>query len=1479
MKSAIQSHSPKRRITFTASTIRLSRTRDSSNHHMSLLWLLGKCVCVASWLVVSMTVVSGQQPSQVPELSLNQSLERELTKGQTHEYQVTLTAGEFMQVRAEQKGIDVVLSIRSRDGAELAMMDSPNGSEGFEIISLIADKAGRYVVRINRLNEEANADSGKFSITLTAKRPATAQDRKRIEAERQIVVIFPIDPGKPEQFPSKLEQYKAVLPQWRELKDVYVVELLEKTIASLENAITVAEREARRQAAAERRKERDLANINVPQLTIPIAHSMSIWAVAYSSDGRMLASGSMDNTVKLWDVASGRELKTLGGHTREVRSLVFSPDGKTLASGSSDGTIMLWDVATGIESKTLRGHTDSIFLVTFSPDGSILASACEDKTIKLWDAGSGNVLKTLKGHADYVYSVAFSPDGKTLASAGGDKTIRLWDVASGRELNVFEESESIYRIAFSPDGKSLASVTSSRNDKTIRLRDVISGKTLETFEGHTDEINAIGFSPDGTTLASASNDHTVRLWDVASRRELKVLKGHTGKVHAIAFSSDGKTLASGGDDVTVRLWDVASGNELKIFNGISAGISAVIFSPDGKLMATQGYDKTVVLWDTTTGRAIKTFKHINSSISPAAFSPDDRVFALGTEDAIKLWDLATSQELKILNNNLAFVSAVAFSPDGKTLVAASLDNVVLERIMKLTGLTKETVRILEELALKVQTQSFNLEDGKLVPTPPAEDKLGHIVTLWDVSSWRPLRTLKGSASSVMSFAFTQDSRTLGAGDHDGTIKIWYLPSGRELITPVATGATIKLLAFSPDGKNLVARSSGGRVATSFPEDNYDEEVKLWDVASGKEVKYTAPPNWVEEARYNFTSTPTAKKVRADNYRNKIILYDAATEDQLATVVALDENTWAVLDSEGHWDASDEAQKLMYNVLPTSEGYEIIEFSQLKERYYEPNLLPKLLGYNKEMLRDVAKFKDVLLPPAVELMSTNDPRSTLQQVRLKNRNGGIGRVQVFVNGREVIEDARDEKLKADPNLKEYVLTFDLKDAATIPGEEPDVRVVAWNYDEKAKERYKGYISSRGARVVYLPPEEKAEPPTLYAIIGGVSDYKGNSLHLNFAAKDAEDMFQAVRVGGKNLFGAERTKLVLLSTGVNKEAIPPTKDNFRKAFDTFARDAKPGDILFVYLSGHGITLNSGSDTYYYLTQEASTNDKDILGKDSKLLENTTINSEELTQWHKRIKAQKQLLILDTCAAGALSSEFKIAERRELSSDAKRAIENMRTRIGFHVLMGSAADAVSYEASQYGQGLLTYSLLQGMTGPALKSDGLVDVSTLFNYAVDTVPTLAENIGGIQRPEIRVPIGGASFPFGLIKTNDDKSHIPLARLRPMILRPSFQNQKLGYDNLRIANSLRDDLREVSRAVSAGNVSARLIFVDIDEEMPGAILPTGNYVIQGERVKVTMNLLVNDRPAMTVTFKGTIKDLSALRGKMLAAIVSESQKLNATKP
>jgi len=252
-------------------------------------------------------------------------------------------------------------------------------------------------------------------------------------------------------------------------------------------------------------------------------HEAYVYSVAFSPDGKTLASGSWDNTVRLWDVASRRNLTKLIGHEAGVRSVAFSPDGKTLASGGSDNAVRLWDVASRQNLATLRGHGGFVWSVAFSPDGKTLASGGSDNTVKLWDVASRQNLATLQGHEGSVWSVAFSSDGKTLASGSWDRKVKLWDVASRQNL--------------------------------------------ATLIGHENSVFSVAFSPDGKTLASGSSDKTVRLWDVASQQNLATLIDHEAGVYSVAFSSDGKALASAGGnnekkDFAIRLWFAATDEEV-----------------------------------------------------------------------------------------------------------------------------------------------------------------------------------------------------------------------------------------------------------------------------------------------------------------------------------------------------------------------------------------------------------------------------------------------------------------------------------------------------------------------------------------------------------------------------------------------------------------------------------------------------------------------------------------------------------------------------------------------------------------------------------------------------------------------------------------------------------------------------------------------------------------------------------------------------
>jgi WD40 repeat protein/serine/threonine protein kinase len=400
-------------------------------------------------------------------------------------------------------------------------------------------------------------------------------------------------------------------------------------------------------------------------------------SLCFSPDGKRLAGGH-GNTIRVWDFDTGRELFSLSGHTGFVMGVAFSADGRYIASAGDDRTARVWDTAKPNAAYTLRGHHHLVYSAAFNPDRTRLATASFDGTVRVWNAPTGEHAVYLNGHQRAIQAVAFSTDGRRLASASHDHTARIWDPATGKEQLVFSgHPRWVADVAFSPDNRLAAS---AGHDHTVKVWDPATGKVLLNYTGHDKAVTGVAFSPDGSRMASAGHDQTVRVWETATGKEQFAVPippcPLLGMVR-VAFTPDGNRLACVGPDSEVRVWNALTGKEEGTLAGHRGRVTALAFSKDSRRLATASEDRTIKLWDLGAGKEIHTLRGHNHTIRAVAFRPDGkRIASGGLDKTVRLWDAETGVEVFSLGELESNVLAISFSRDGQSLAFGDLRGVV-----------------------------------------------------------------------------------------------------------------------------------------------------------------------------------------------------------------------------------------------------------------------------------------------------------------------------------------------------------------------------------------------------------------------------------------------------------------------------------------------------------------------------------------------------------------------------------------------------------------------------------------------------------------------------------------------------------------------------------------------------------------------------------------------------------------------------------
>ncbi|MEZ4662531.1 MAG: NB-ARC domain-containing protein [Caldilineaceae bacterium] len=551
-------------------------------------------------------------------------------------------------------------------------------------------------------------------------------------------------------------------------------------------------------------------------------HTDLVWAVAFSPDGRMLASGSADQSVRVWDLETLHYRQIMEDHINWVWSVVFAPDGATLFSGSEDGTVRQWDLISGQCRHVFHRATAAVFAVAVDSTGELLAVGGDNGMIEIWHIATLARVRTLtvptaigphKNVGAEILTLAFSPNGALLASGGNDGAVYLWDAQTGRLVQVLKgHTQRISCLSFTPDG---ALIVSGSYDETIRLWDVRSGQLRHLLHKHSQAVRSLAISRDGQTLVSGSYDQTIRIWNLPGGQMLNTLHGYTQEVRAMALSPDGRTLASGGADQTVRIWDVVAGQLRHTGHAHRRWVQALAFSPNGEFLASGSYDRTVRIWDAATGQLLRTLEGPARWVWSVAYSPDGALLAAGSADGIiTLWDTRTWQILHRFEGHTRGVWSIAFDASGALLASAGEDGTV--QLWDVPA--RQSRQTLHGDGDAIYHVVF-AATGKSIFSA---DEKGHL-DIWDVDTGVRRTALHPTSRAITALAYSSPGSWLAIGAGDGTIYVLDVATGEIIRTLTSHGKAVSSLVFGMESALLISGS-------------YDETIRFWHVESGQQIK-------------------------------------------------------------------------------------------------------------------------------------------------------------------------------------------------------------------------------------------------------------------------------------------------------------------------------------------------------------------------------------------------------------------------------------------------------------------------------------------------------------------------------------------------------------------------------------------------------------------------------------------------------------------
>jgi len=1183
----------------------------------------------------------------------------------------------------------------------------------------------------------------------------------------------------------------------------------------------------------------------------------------FNANGKSVLLKTNNYKYKSWDIATGKLLQNYAGEGKYIdNNITYDHKGETFAGIVRD-TIQIWDQLSGKVILKLNKDSAIITNMDYSFNNEDLLVNFEKGMLKVWNIGTGQTKLIITAPDTTVTgpifsNAIFSPDAKKIFTHQ-DSTIKIWDATTGKQLFHLQATTN-QNVHFSNDGSRFYSYLD--NTYFIRIWDSNTGKLLRDSAVY-QVIDQKTYALDGTKILTTSADEDPKLYDAKSYQLQAVLKGHNWSITSAAFSKDSKFIVTTSLDETAKIWDANSGKLLHTLTGHTSVVKPAMFASNSKIVLTFT-DQSVKLWDVATGNLLLDLQ-TNENIIDCRFTRNDQLVTVLTNHQILSFNSTTGKQLYTINQYIAaYKIGYQFTDHDKFLITDSYDQADDLPKVKTWDLEKGT------LLSKLTFKDAGVDDLEL-------DNEGKIAlsrgTLFNAKTANPLFTLKDvNFRYLPNETFSPDSKkviiTFGK-----TAKVCDILTRKILFTvTIADEEYIKGRRFSADGSKLLIWG-----AHQFQLYNLENGLLLYtsNKNTGEISSITISPNSknllvsydnglekilaIDNGKIlGFLKQPSKVGSEIDSaYKYKISINEASicevrkvnTDELLYKFFAIGDNDYLVIDQYNRYDGTSAARKLLYFTC----GTEIISLDQVKDQLWVPNLAERIM---KGETINAPKLGELNICGLTPLIEKNEKLKDGFHYEIKPRRGGLGETVLFVNDIE-IKRYQPIDLKKVVNGYQLDLTFNELNPYFSANETNEVRLKAYTN--------KNDVSSRGVTIKNNASTANQMAPKLYAVVVGVSDYKGTDLDLKYAAKDATAISNALGTTARKLLnrgGEERVFIYNINTSADRDLFPE-KQAIKNTLAEIGKKATANDILIIFFAGHGV-MHDKQQQFYFLTADASssnaTTDPASVG----------ISTRELSEWMKpqQIKAQKRILIFDACNSGQAINDFVtlgeknqqyIAARNNDANQQAIAIEKLNEKSGLFILSASAPNQSAYEMARYEQGVLTYALLKAIKEQPdiLEENKFLNVNKWFLAAEKTVENIAKEGGGKQQPRI---VSTTSFNIGLVD-NEVRSKIILLQEKPLFSTSSFVNgdPNILDDDLEFSSLLNLTLSDV-----ATNTSTNVITYVLGTNAPDAYYLSGNYRVNGNNVTVKANIKQYKKIKQTIEIKGTKDKLKELADEVI---------------